>query len=73
MSAWVIGRHLRRTGVRSKLDAGDGQRAPGDLGTTAFALFWQKSAGTSNLRVCISYRQRQPCSTLVCMGLRLLI
>jgi hypothetical protein len=36
-------------------------------------LFWQKSAGTSNLRVCISYRQRQPCSTLVCMGLRLLI
>ena len=49
----------RRAGVRSKLDVGDDQKAPGHS---------EKSAGASNLPVCRSYLQRQPCTTLVCMG-----
>src|SRR5262244_2964933 len=51
----------------------DDQKAPGDAGTTAFALLSEKIAGASNLPVCRSYLQRQPCTTLVCMGLRLLM
>src|SRR5262249_44141672 len=42
-------------------------------GTTAFALSFEKSGGTSNLPVCRSYLQRQPCTTPVCMGLRVLM
>ena len=45
-------------------------KSPTHSGTTAFALSSEKSAGTSNLPVCRSYRQRQPFTTPVCMGLR---
>jgi len=45
-------------------------KSPAHSGTTAFALSPEKSAGTSNLPVCRSYLQRQPFTTLVCMGLR---
>src|SRR6516164_678172 len=42
-------------------------RSPAHCGTTAFALSFEKSGGTSNLRVCRSYLQRQPFTTPVCM------
>jgi len=42
-------------------------------GTTALALSFEKSGGTSNLPVCRSYLQRQPFTTPVCMGLRVLM
>lgn len=39
-------------------------------GTSAFALWLEKSGGTSNLPVCRSYLQRQSFTTPVCWGLR---
>jgi len=54
--------------IRSQSDVAT-IKSPTHLGTTAFALWPEKSAGTSNLPVCRSYLQRQPFTTPVCMGL----
>ena len=48
-------------------------RSLAHCGTTAFALSFEKSGGTSNLPVCRSYLQRQSFTTPVCWGLRLLM
>ena len=51
----------------------DDRKPPAHCGTTAFALSFEKSGGTSNLPVCRSYLQLQPLTTPVCMGLRVLM
>ena len=67
-------RYLKASGgVRSKLDVAMIRRLQATRARQLSHCYRKKLPAASNLPVCKSYLQRQPCTTLVCMGLRLLM